>query len=174
MQKWHEYANYRRSENADGSYTYFITIEGKDIEVSEAVYKAYTAGDRKMRYMELDLKCDRVRQDADGKAVRGENGLPIKLPEREVSLDKLIAEDWDFPSAEPSAEDAVIARFEIEALHRSLDLLDDDERALIDALFFDGLTEQDYAGLIGLTQQGVNKRKQRILEKIKKVLDSGC
>jgi RNA polymerase sigma factor (sigma-70 family) len=82
-------------------------------------------------------------------------------------LDKLIGEDWDCPSSEPSPEDIVMERFEIETLYKCLDRLDADERALIDALFFDGLTEQEYADLICVTQKTVNNRKHRILSKMK-------
>ena len=167
MNKWQDYANYRKHRNADGSYTYIIIVDGEDVEVSEAVYKAYAAGSRKMRYMELDLKCDRVLQDEGGRAVLDENRLPVVLPEREISLDKLMIEDWDFPSSEPLPEDIVMERFEIETLYKCLNRLDADERTLIDALFFDGLTEQEYADLIGVTQKTVNNRKHRILSKMK-------
>ena len=167
MKKWQEYANYRKTENGDGSFTYVITIDGEDVEVTEAVYTAYAAGDRKMRYMELDLKCDRVLRNEKGKAVLDEHGNPVALPEREMSLDKLIGEDWDFPSSEPSAEDAVLGLLETEALYGCLDRLDTDERALIDALFFEGLTEREYADRIGVVQKTVNNRKNRILEKLK-------
>ena len=170
MKKWQEYANYKKTENEDGSFTYVITINGEDVEVTEAVYKAYAAGDRKMRYMELDLKCDRVRQDERGKAVLNEHGNPVALPEREMSLDKLIGEDWDFPSSEPSAEDAVLSLLETEALYGCLDRLDADERALIDALFFEGLTIRDYAELTGQSKSRVDREKTRILGKMKKIM----
>ena len=172
MKKWQEYANYKKNENGDSSFTYVVTINGEDVEVSEAVYKAYAAGGRKMRYMELDLKSDRVLQDEDGRAVLGENGLPVVLPEREVSLDKLMVEDWDFPSSEPSPEDAVMERLEIEALYRCLDRLDKDERSLIDALFFEGLTEREYSAKSGIPQMTINDRKHRIFSKLKKLLQN--
>ena len=180
MKKWQEYANYRKhkNQNEDGTFTftYFITVDGVEVEVSKAVYKAYTAGDRKMRYMELDLKTDRVLQDADGKTVMDENGQPVRLPEREMSLDKLVEGDWDFPSSAQSPEDAVIFGDDSEAeeLHRCLTLLTDDECDLIHALFFEGMTEKEYAAKLGIRQQNVNKRKQRVLKKIKNFWGQGC
>ena len=170
MQSWKKYVNYRKRENADDLYTYIITVDDEDMEVSKEIYEVYAVGDRKMRYMELDLKCDRVLQDADGRAVLDANGQPIVLPEREVSLDQLISEDWEFPSSAPSPEDAVMERFEIDALYSCLDLLETDERALIDALFFDGLTEREYSAKTGIPQKTINDRKQRILRKLKKLL----
>ena len=45
--------------------------------------------------------------------------------------------------------------------------LTDEERSLIDALFFVGMTEREYAARIGIAQKNVNARKQRVLEKLK-------
>ena len=42
------------------------------------------------------------------------------------------------------------------------------ERDLIKALVIDGVTERDCAELVGLSQKGVNLRKHKILEKLKK------
>jgi RNA polymerase sigma factor (sigma-70 family) len=169
MKNWRKDRNFRKHENADGSFTYVVTVDGEDVEVSEAVYREYAAADRKMEYMELDLKRDRVLQDAHGRAVTDENGCPVILPEREVSLDKLVSEEWDYPSSAPSPEDEVIERLEISALYSCLDLLDAGERALIDALFFDGLTEREYSSKTGIPQKTINDRKQRILGKLKKI-----
>ena len=167
MQNWQKNRNYQKHEDADGSFTYVITVDGLDVEVDADVYKAYASAERKMEYMERDLKRDRVLQDANGKVVKDERGNLITLPEREVSLDKLLAEDWDYPSAEPSPENEVIGQIEIEMLYRGLDSLNDDERELINALFFDGMTEREYAKEVGVTQKAVNKRKHKVLEKLK-------
>jgi len=170
MQNWRKNRNFRKIRNADGTFTYVISVDGLKTEVSEEIYNAYAQGGYKMENMEFGIKNDRVLQDADGRAVRDEHGNPIVLPEREVSLDKLIGEDWDFPSSEPSAEDTVLARLEIEALHSCLELLDADERKLIDALFFDGLTEREYSARTGIPQKTINDRKRRVLEKLEKLL----
>lgn len=170
MQNWQKNRNYRKYKNADGSYTYTITVAGEKVEVSKEVYTAYAQSERQLEYMEFDLKHDRVLQDADGKAVLDENGLPVILPEREVSLDKLMDEDWDFPSSAPSPEVAVLNQLEILALHNSLDLLDTDERTLIDALFFEGLTEREYSRKSGIPQKTINDRKCRVLKKLYQLL----
>ena len=170
MQNWKKYSNYRKQENVDGSITFIITVDGEDVEVSEAVYKEYAAYSRKMKYMEFDFKNDRVVQGKDGKAIRDANGSTAMQSEREVSLDKLIDENWDFPSAELSAEEAVIKYLEVESLYICLDLLDAHEQELIQALFFDGLTEREYAVKIGVVQKTINNRKRKVLEKLKKLL----
>ena len=175
MQNWKDYTNHRRIRNADGSYTYIIMVDGKDVEVSEAVYREYASYARKMKNMELDLKRNRTLQNAKGKSVLDENGLPVTLPEREISLDKLLEEGWDFPSSAPSTEDIVLdlENAEVEELYLCISLLDDDEQDLIQALFFDGISEQEYADMLGVTRQGVNKRKLKILKKLRELMEEG-
>ena len=170
MQNWRKNRNFRKTENADGTFTYVITVDGIKVEVSEEVYTAYAQGGYKMENMEFGTKSDRILQDADGRAVRDEHGNPVVLPEREISLDKLIGEDWDFSSSELSAEDTVLARIETEALYRYLNMLDANERDLIDALFFEGMTEREYSAQSGIPQKTINDRKRRILEKLKKLM----
>ena len=123
-----------------------------------------------MERMEFGIKCDRFLKDANGNAVRDGNGSLITLPEREVSLDKLIDEDWDFESSEPIPEDVVIGQLEMEHLHMCLALLDVDERALIDALFFEGMTEREYAKVLGISKTALHYRKVKILAKIKSLI----
>ena len=176
MQNWHKYRNYKKVKNADRSYTYFIIADGKDIKVKKTIYEVYAQGGRKMEYMECDLKRDRVLQDASGKVVTDKNGLPIILPEREVSLDKLIGEDWDFVSEGSSPEDILFApaNMELDELYRCISLLSEDEKLLINTLFFQGLTEQEYAETLSVKRQAINQRKLRILKKIKKLWEQPC
>ena len=170
MQNWRKTRSYRKIKNPDGSFTYLIKAEDMYVLVSKEVYTVYAQSERQLEYMALDLKRDRVLQDADGKAVLDKTGLPIILPEREVSLDKLMDEEWDYPSAAPSPESAVLDQLEIAALHRCLSSLDTEERRLIEALFFEGLTERAYSERSGIPQKTVNDRKNRILKKLNQLL----
>ena len=170
MNNWQKYRNFRQYQNADGSFTCVITVDGEKVEVSKEVYKAYAKYGYKMENMELGLKRDRVHKGADGKAVIGKDGHPVMLPEREVSLDKLIDEDWDYPADECQPEAAVLRQIEIEELRRCLALLNGGERALIQALFFEGATERDYAEKLGLSKTALHARKVSVLKKIKKLM----
>ena len=170
MKSWQKERNFRKVENHDGTHTYVITVNGQDIEVSEAVYSEYAKSARKIEYMEQELKRNRILRDSkSGKPVLDEKECPIMLPERELSLDRLVKDDWDFVSPEQSPENFVIEQLENEALYRILDLLDADERKLIDALFFTGMSERELALEIGITQKAVNKRKHKVLEKLRKL-----
>ena len=127
---------------------------------------------RKMKYTELDLKHGRVKKDGGSKPVLDANGQPVILPELETSLDKLLDEDWEFRSSEPLPEEDVIGQIETESLYHCLDLLKDSERELIEALFFDSLTEREYAAKTGLSQKTVNNRKHKILGKLKNLFEN--
>ena len=171
MKKWQKNRNYRKHENIDGTTTYTILIDGQGVEVSEEVFTAYAASERQLEYIELDLKRDRTLQDANGKRVKDANGQPIKLPEREISLDKLLDEDWDYKSPEPSPEDAVVGQFEIDNLHELLDSLKPEERELINALFFEGMTEREYAKVLGISKTALHARKIKVLAKLKNLFE---
>lgn len=171
MQSWKDYRNFRKFKNADGSFTYTITVDGEPVEVSMAVYEAYAQGGYKMENMEIGFKCDRILKGSDGRAVRDEHGNSIFLPEREVSLDKLVDdEDWQYQSTALPPERIVLAQLETEALRNAFNSLKPDERALIDALFFEGLSEREYSTKTGIAQKTINDRKNRVLRKLKKIM----
>ena len=142
-----------------------------DVAISDEVLKFLKRSDRKMEYLEYDIKRSRCLRGRDGRRVRDADGQTIALPELEVSLDKLIDEDWDFPANEPSPEEKVIAGMEIDELYRCLDLLNDDERALFDALFFsnggEGMSERDYEKQYGVPRKTVAYRRAKIIAKLK-------
>jgi RNA polymerase sigma factor (sigma-70 family) len=140
------------------------------VEISDELMAFLKKSDRKMEYMERDIKRDRVLKGADRKAVRDSNGRTIALPELETSLDQLISEDWEFPDSAPSPEELCIQKETYAELHRCIDLLNDDERVLIQALFFDELTEREAAQLLGISQPAVHRRKEKILNQLKQFI----
>ena len=170
MGNWRDYSNYKKRKNADGTFTYFVIADGEHVEVSKEIYTEYAMMTRKMKYLELDLKRDRLLQDERGRAIRDENGQSKVQPEREVSLEKLIDEDWDYPADELETEDFVLRQIEIDELHCCLGQLSDDERALIQALFYEGMTEREYAKEIGLSKTALHARKIKVLAILKDLL----
>ncbi|WP_270740071.1 RNA polymerase sigma factor [Massilioclostridium coli] len=114
-----------------------------------------------MRYFEADLKSERP--------VYGSNGeIKQVLPSREDSLDRLMEENArQFAAAAESVEDVVIRKLAVDKLHTALMQLTREERDFISALFFDEKTESDVAKALGISQQAVHKRKNRILKKLK-------
>ena len=52
MKKWQENRNYRRIKNENGEViANIITVEGRDVEVSEDIFNAYAQADRRERYL---------------------------------------------------------------------------------------------------------------------------
>lgn len=51
-----------------------------------------------------------------------------------------------------------------------LNQLTSEEQELISELFYNEKSEEAYAKQIGLSQRGVNKRKHKILSKLKKMM----
>ena len=147
MQNWKKTRNYRKHQSADGSFTHIITVDGVEVEVSAEVFKAYSQGDRKERYL--------AERDT-GRLLSLE-----QFNEEGITLDHLVDEHIE------SAEESLLhATLKEEAVAVFLTLTPD-ERHLIQALVMDDVAERDYAAEIGLSQKGVNKRKHRILEKLK-------
>ena len=163
-----KYRNFMKHDNTDGTVSCFIKVDGETVEVSLEVYEAYAEIGYKMEYMETGIKCDRYLKNSSNKPIRDKNGNLIKLPEREVSLNLLIDENWDFGATIPSPEDIYLKNLEIDLLYESLDSLDEKDRSLINALFFDGKTEDEYSKKTGIPRRTINYRKNRILFKLKK------
>lgn len=128
---------------------YMIMASGKLVEVSREVYCEYHRMDRRDRYLE-------ERDQAHGKT------LYSNLDTAEILGEEMIP---DRNAA--STEDAAIAHILCKKLHRCLDMLPEGDRQLIDALYFHGESERDYAKKAGLSQKGVNKRRHATLAKLK-------
>ena len=128
---------------------YMIKVEGKLVEVTPEVYYAYFRMERQERWQEEKQQGHAVMSyDAldDGETV----GVEV-VPDLTT----------------PSMEEAVMTREIHEKLHRALDALPKAERELIQAIYFDGFTEKEYAVSSGLSQQGVSYRLRKILSKLR-------
>ena len=58
----------------------------------------------------------------------------------------------------------------LESLREALQTLSDKERLLVDCIYFNGLTEQETAKILNVTQKTVNVRKQKIIKKLRESL----
>lgn len=128
---------------------YYIYVQGKQVPVSHDIYCAY--------YEEYDH----------------ERYLDKRGRKREISFDLLQEQrklvDFDGLSV-CSPEYQMMEEERISQLHEALKKLSDEERWLIEKLYFDECSEHDVAVILGVSRQAVNKRKQRILKKLEIVL----
>ena len=135
-----------------------------EIQARPDVLSVLKKSDRKMEYMEVDIKQERFSYDPEGK-------VADLLPGREDSYDRLIEEEHhQFALDEPSPENMLLQEEELHLLRAALLLLTAEEKELIDALFYQEMSEREYAQQIGLSQKGVNKRRHKILSKLRKIM----
>lgn len=59
----------------------------------------------------------------------------------------------------------------IEGLHNAVDQLTDEERMLLHWLFIDRCTQAECAKRIGISVPGVKKRRQRLMQKLREVME---
>lgn len=161
MKKWQIECNYRRVKDENGNVTaYIITVDGEDVEVTKDVYIAYTSIDRRERYVENEVE-----------------------PGRKLSLEKLVEdavplEDLGVRHA-PSAEDLVLyiaeeaeRKQQLSCLTAALSSLDEEERQLLQALFFDHMSAREYARQLGVYHRTILYRRDKLLEKLRRKIFS--
>lgn len=141
-----------------------LWIDGHCIEVTNEVYTAYTKGQRKMKYFEKDLKVEHVLKDKNGNVT----GV---IPSREDSLERLMNDNSiQFYDVSKSVEYSAQINDDVENLHIAMQELTSEELNIIKMLFYDEMTERDTAKILGISQAAVNKKKHRILKKLKKII----
>ena len=129
----------------------YIIKNGTAVEVSEELHDYLTKSDRKIRYIEKDLKRNNYIIDSENEKV-------TVIPSREDSLDRLMDIGKDYPNQSSD--------FRQSMLEKALEKLNEKERYLIVQLFYLGRTERELAAELHIAQQNINKTKQRILCKL--------
>ncbi len=130
---------------------YTIVVKRQRVEVSEAVYRAYHREREAERYQSKlihknELSLERFQEDG-------------------VNIDYLIVR------AQPDIVDKLIHREQLEALWIALQALTEDERSLIDEIFFNEKSERQIAKNIGINQSTVSRRLSKILSKLKNLME---
>ncbi len=131
----------------------FIPIQGCLLEVVREQYTEFYRDKERWRYLQkLDTRNSLLSlegfTDSEGNV-----------------LDFIVDEAVD-------VSETVIHAVMVDRLKAALPLLSDGEQALIRAIFFDGLSEREVGLRLGLTQSVVNKRKAKILAKLRKIMES--
>lgn len=130
---------------------YYIKVEGTAVEVTKAVYHMYYKMERRERHLEeKDQKHGLVSYHAlDTEDTLGEEMLPTP----DIAC----------------VEDVAIAHILQERLHQCLELLPPQDRELIQALYFEELSERQLAKRTGIPQRTINDRKRRVIAQLKKM-----
>lgn len=133
-------------------------------KASEEVIAVLRTTERKMQYQEYDLKTERTIIDHKTQTVQ-------VIPSREDSYERLLEQEVQF-EGENQTEESVIRNMQLEQLYKALFLLSEDEQYLIRQLFFEERTERDLAEELKIYHNAVHKRKNRILKKLKNILEN--
>ena len=126
---------------------YYVTIGEERVPVSEEVYYAFKRPAWKERKR---------------RAVRSE---------KERSLEAFMDEGFDIPEYQALVDEIVEDKLLLDVLLSALSELTDEERSLIDALFYQDKSERTVAKETAVSQNTVNYHKNRILEKLRKLIE---
>lgn len=138
----------------------YIMKNGTAVEVSDEIYEILKKSDRRIKYVEHDLKETQYIIDQKKANVK-------EIPAREDSLDRLTELGKDFPDSAAVFDETVLRKI---MLDQALEKLSDEERYLITQLFYFGRTERDLADELGVYRNAVHSQKAKILKKLKKML----
>lgn len=129
----------------------FIQLDDILLEVSKREYETIDAEEQRLKYInrtERNIKIISYDKEDD-------NGTVLKdvIPDSNYNL-----------------EFEIERKMEIEKLEEALFQLNDEEYNLIKALFFEQKTLREYAEMLGIPFMTIQNRKNKILEKLKKIL----
>lgn len=132
---------------------YRINVQGVLVEVTKEVYLAYYRIERHTRTLdEKDERNGKVLYSAlDTEETLGEEMIP------------------DIGAA--SVEDVAVGNILCEKLHQCLTLLPEEERELLHALYFEGLSERQLSNRTGIPYMTIHNRKSRTLKKLKAMME---
>ena len=156
MKNWKKKRNYRPVKDGAGNIIGgVIIVDSREVKVSAEVYNAFAKAERQDRYVE--------EQYEKGKLVSLEY-----LRENGVPLDQICSE------IVPDAEEEVIRRYNQaqlrEILVPVLNALKEQDRALVQALYFDEVSERAYAKKLGISYKTVQYRRESVLREIRRTI----
>lgn len=140
--------------------TYFLTINGRPVPVSEQVYRAYHHFSRKEEYFSVDLKTERFVCDQETRTARF-------IPSREDSYERLLEVDHQFSSADARVEEKAVAAALVQDL---LNHLTEVEKQIIHQLYYLEHSEREASAALGMKRTTFQNRKKAILKKLLKLL----
>ena len=149
------YTDFCRRRQADQSYMdkLFIPVQGCLLEVVREQYADFYKDKERWRYLQ--------KLDTNHKLLSLEG---FTDSEGNV-LDFVIDETVD-------VAETVVRAVMVDRLKAALLLLSDSEQTLIKAIFFEELSEREVGLRLGVTQSVVNKRKSKILAKLRKIMEN--
>ena len=130
---------------------YYLYVKGKEVKVSEEVYKAYWKITEHEKYL--------IKKDWKN------NVIPFSVLDYDGHfVDNIIDERIDL-------EKIVEVKMQIEELNKALATLTKKERELIEAIFYKEESLRSIGKKEKVSYQAIGKRRDKILEKLRKLLE---
>lgn len=131
---------------------YFLPLHGYLMEVTHEDYLAYYKSERRQRYIrEASARIGIVSYNAlDSEDMLGEDIL------KDIFT---------------SVEESVLTDILLGKLREALLSLDAEAHLIIRLIYFEGQTERQCAEVIGINNVNLHRKKKRILEKLKKMIE---
>lgn len=130
---------------------YYLYVRGQKVRVSEDIYKVYWREREREKYLEqVDRKNHLLlfsQLDHDGRFVES-------LADETIDVEKIIE-----------------TQMMIEASRSAISKLNSEERDIIERLYFNDETIRSVAKLKSITHPALIKRRNKILEKLKKFIE---
>jgi RNA polymerase sigma factor (sigma-70 family) len=133
---------------------YYIFLGDLKVDVSEEVYKGYWQETNRENYLKRLDKENRLGYFSEFVSDEVARSMEERLIDKAVDLEKLVE-----------------VKMQIEALNRALDNLNPEERGIIQALFYEEIPQRDLAKKLNISQGAVFRRKEKILKKLKVLLE---
>lgn len=146
-------AELTRRRETDSAYIekWFIALHDMLMEVSEADYHAFYKARRRQKY--INEEAARI-------------GL---LSYHALDTAEMSGEDI-LPDNTPLVDEQVVEKLDIEAMLFCLGKLEEADRKLLSAIYFDGKSERQLSRDTGVPQKTINNRKRQAINKLKKLL----
>ncbi len=127
------------------------TRKYENVEVSDEVYTAYTRSGWNI-------------DDNNSSFYKHEIQISSLVKNEDINYENF----HELSSVERHTEHLVERRLGIEKIKNAILILSPDEQMLIRALFFEGVSEREYASRLGIPQKTLNNRKLKLLSKLRK------
>lgn len=148
-----------RQEN--GRYYYTVKSKGINEEISEELYDFLKSDTRQLRYQIAKLKKHKVIS-VDPLEFNGSNDENDEDDDEEEGI---------LDESLPDPEDWMMVVDLYERLHRALDLLPSAERELIEAIYFNGMSLNQYANSKGTGHSSIIYQRDKILSNLRKLMN---
>lgn len=141
-----------RKRNPKYANRYFLPYHGYLMEVPLEYYEKELQNKERQKYLHKKAKQN------------GEMSYDA-LDTDEMNGEELIQDIYT------DVEQSAITQSMIAKLRLAIKQLTSDEMGLVEAIYYQELSERQYAAILGISQKGINKRRHKVLAKLKKIIE---